>query len=69
MRPLFVLIITTFLFSACTISLPDIDGYISLSSITKRGFAIDKELIQKKNRKQIKLWGYLDSHNIYLKKI
>lgn len=43
------------------------NGYISLSEITKHGFATNKNDIRELDGKTIKIWGYLDTHNIALK--
>lgn len=51
----------------CQPVLPVKNGYTSVSQITKNGFARDKNDIRKLEGKEVKIWGYLDTHNISLR--
>lgn len=39
--------------------------YIATDSLTRHGFALDRTRMLKADGQAIKLWGYVDRHNIY----
>ncbi len=51
----------------CTKNLPNIEGHSPLSNWVKQGYAINQQTIKPYVDKTVRLWGYLDSHNISLK--
>ncbi len=53
-------------FTGCTKSLPRIEGHIPLSNLVTRGYATSQQTIKPYVDKSVRLWGYLDSHNISL---
>ena len=67
LKPIFVSSMVIFL-TACSQSLPKIGEHTALSTLTHKGVAKDAKSMQKLEGKKIKVWGYLDTHNISLEK-
>ncbi len=51
--------------AGCQIFLPQFEGYTPLANIACKRFARNKKTITRLEGKTIKLWGYLDSANIF----
>jgi len=69
MKKIITMILMSFILGGCfTSPLPTIRGYHSLSNIMDGGYPKDEREIEKLKGKTIKIWGYLDFHNIFLEK-
>jgi len=67
MKLIFLYSLIVFLLYGCQSVLPEINGYQSLSAISQNGFARNNIDIRKKEESIVKLWGFLDTHNVSLK--
>jgi hypothetical protein len=57
-----VMIAASLLLAGCS---SQIGEYVAASSISKNGFARDAEALRKLDGKEVEVWGFVDSGNIY----